>query len=228
MSEKSESFETLRGKFLVLDGPDGAGKSTIAKRVAQRLCSAGLTVQDCRDPGGTCIGDRIRGVLLDHDLSDMAVGCEVLLFMASRAQLLHEVIHPALKAGNVVLCDRFVSSTVAYQGACGARPEDILDLARHAIGDTWPDLTIVLDVRPDVGFDRISRDRTPPGAAAGEGLLDGMERRSRDFHETVRANFLELPAQYPTPVEIVDASVSLDEVVDAVLACLDRFARGTL
>ena len=116
-----KATNTLAGKFIVLDGPDGAGKSEQHRLLAKTLEQAGIDVESCRDPGGTEIGDRIRKVLLDYDLSTMNVSCEALLFMASRAQLIAERIRPALDAGKTVLCDRFVTSTCAYQGAAGYR-----------------------------------------------------------------------------------------------------------
>ncbi len=112
-------MESLGGKFIVFDGPDGCGKTTQRDLLARHLEDQGLNVVTCKDPGGTEIGDRIRHILLDFDLSEMDVCCETLLFMASRAQLVGEVIDPALKQNKVVLCDRFVSATCAYQGAAG-------------------------------------------------------------------------------------------------------------
>ena len=152
MMDATQLADRLRGKFVVFDGPDGAGKSTQRERLAKTLGSAGADVVSGRDPGGTEIGDRIRAVLLDFDLSRMDVGCETLLFMASRAQLVAEVIRPALTVGKTVLCDRFVTSTCAYQGAAGYDPKRIIDLARMAIGDCWPDVTIILDVDVEEGF----------------------------------------------------------------------------
>lgn len=227
-------MDGLRGRFLVLDGPDGAGKTTLGKLLAQRLTAAGLSVVQCKDPGGTKVGDRIRGVLLDFDLSSMDLRCETLLFMASRAQLVAEVIRPALAAGNVVLCDRFISSTCAYQVAAGFDLETILELGRLAVGTTWPALTLVLDVPPDVGFERIHR-RADAGRmvspqvdapVAKTGLLDAMERRPRAFHDQVRANFLALPGRYPAPLEIVNASAPLEQVLEVLWERLERFIKS--
>ena len=212
------AFHPWPGKFLVLDGPDGAGKTTVGKAVADRLTGQGQSVTRCKDPGGTEAGDRIRSVLLDHDLGGMDVRCEVLLFMASRAQLVAEVVAPALKRGDVVLCDRFVSANLAYQCAAGADFDEIISLARYAIGDTWPDLTIVLDVGSELGFSRVGERAKAVKAAPNVDAtgLDAMERRSSAFHQRVRKNFLSLPGRYPSPVEIVDASGSLEEVVNTV------------
>lgn len=227
----SRSLDGLRGKFLVLDGPDGAGKTTVGRLLAQRLTQAGVPVVQCKDPGGTRIGDRVRSVLLDFDLATMDIRCETLLFMASRAQLVAEIIRPALDAGNLVLCDRFISATCAYQAAAGDDFDVIIELGRRAVGTTWPALTFVLDVPPDAGFERLRRRpnarRTaspPPDAPlTPAGRLDAMERRPRAFHDQVRANFLALPGRYPAPVEIVDASTPVEQVIESLWKRLERF-----
>lgn len=208
--------EGKKVKFIVLDGPDGCGKSTQQKLLADHLRGSGDIVLTCRDPGGTATGDRIRSILLDHDLAEMDVNCETLLFMASRAQLVGEIIRPALTEGRTVVCDRFVSSTVAYQGAAGYDPRRVIDLAAFAVGDLWPDLTVILDLDVEEGFRRIGRTPRHAGKhrrkSAGQGALfeggrpaDAMEARPLEFHRRVRELFLELPSFYPAPVTIVDA-----------------------
>jgi len=224
--------DQIRRKFIVLDGLDGSGKSSHHRRLESELFEAGLSVTSCRDPGGTAIGDRIRSVLLDYDLSEMDVNCEAMLFMASRAQLVAEVIRPALAAGNTVLCDRFVSSTCAYQGAAGYDPRRVIELARFAIGDCWPHLTVVLDLDPEVGFQRIGRKPHHAGKnrkkAAGESSLiagtetDAMEARPLEFHRRVRKIFQELPTYYPTPVIAIDASSDAEVVYQRILEGLAR------
>lgn len=263
MSIQNARFRDLAGKFIVFDGPDGSGKTSVRDRVAEHLRAAGVPITTCKDPGGTPIGDRIRSVLLDHDLSDMTVQCETLLFMASRAQLVRQVVLPALKQGHAVLCDRFVSSTCAYQVAAGDDFATILDLARYAIGTTWPDLTLILDVPVEVGFARIGKRTSarreaqlsqeasgglpahPPGAPgsapahpsgatggspasaspSGQPDLDAMERRPSSFHAAVRANFLALPGRYPAPVEVLDATQPLDDIVAEALRRLQRLTQ---
>ena len=227
--------QTLRGKFLAFDGPDGAGKSTQRQRLADALSEAGADVVSCRDPGGTTIGDRVRSVLLDFDLSTMDVNCETLLFMASRAQLVAEIIRPALSAGKTVLCDRFVTSTCAYQGAAGFDPRRVIELARFAIDDFWPDLTLVFDVDADEGFERIgrrphhagkNRQRTTGEATLFEGSQpDAMEARSIDFHRRVREMFLGVHEIYPRPVVTIDGRGEVDEVHARVLEALVSVAR---
>ena len=208
-------LKKLGGKFIVFDGPDGCGKSTQRTLLGRTLADAGLEVVHAKDPGGTVIGDRIRHEILGHDLSMMDPRCETFLFMASRAQLVGEVIEPALRAHNVVLCDRFVSATCAYQGAAGYDIPKIIELARFAIGDTWPDLTIVIDIDVETGFERTGRRRHHAGKHrrkhAGQQTLfddaqpDAMEARPIRFHRRVRKNFLTLPTVYPRPVQIVPA-----------------------
>jgi len=221
------------GKFIVFDGLDGCGKSTQAARLAASLSAAGLDVVTCRDPGGTEIGNRIRSVLLDYDLTTMDVTCEALLFMASRAQLLAEVIGPAVAAGKTVVCDRFVSSTCAYQGAAGFDPARVIELATFVVGDRWPDLTVLLDVAVEEGFERIGRKphhagkhRTRSAGAAGGGMLfadaapDAMEARSTEFHRRVRELFLGIGAYYPRPILTVDGRGDVSAVQGRVLEAI--------
>ena len=207
--------EKLASKFIVLDGPDGSGKSKQIELLSQKLTADGLDVVLAKDPGGTVIGDRVREILLHHDLSRMNVRCEAFLFMASRAQLVGEVITPALEASKVVLCDRFISATCAYQGAGGLDVNRIIELGRYAVGDTWPQLTFILDVPVEEGFRRMGRKPHHAGQHrkrhdASQGLLlpdaqpDAMEARPIDFHRKVRQLFLNLPADYPGRVEVID------------------------
>ncbi len=222
----------LRGKFIVVDGPDGAGKSTQRELLADSLVRAGADIVRCRDPGGTAIGDRIRSVLLDYDLTSMDVRCEAMLFMASRAQLVSEIIQPALQANQTVLCDRYVTSTCAYQGAAGYDPKRVMELARFAIGDTWPSVTLLVDLPAEDGFARIGRKPKHAGKNRGANsgaatLFDGvepdaMEARSTEFHRRVRKIFLEVHAYYPTPVVTVDGRGDRQTVHERILEALAR------
>jgi dTMP kinase len=194
-----DSYQHLAGTFLVIDGPDGAGKTTQQDLLAQTLRSAHLDVRVLRDPGSTAIGDRIRRILLDPQHEEMAVACETLLYMASRAQLAQQLIRPALAQGACVLCDRFISSTIAYQGAGGADIGQILQAGKVAVGDLWPDLTLLLDLPSDAGLSR-SRKR---------GELDRMESKTIQFHQRVRQIFLDQAQADPEHFRIIDASTDV-------------------
>jgi dTMP kinase len=233
------ALERLRGKFVVFDGPDGSGKGTQIAMLADALRAANVPVVLAKDPGGTAIGDQIRHVLLDYDLSKMDVRCETFLFMASRAQLAGEVIRPALARGETVLCDRFISATVAYQGAAGFDPREVIEVGRHAVGETWPDLTIILDLPPEVGFERTGRRaaaggarKEPRGSGGNKGQrrmfddvgTDAMEARPLEFHQRVRQMFRELERVYPRPVVHIDAVGTSGEVYERILKAIDRAA----
>lgn len=235
-NSQMNAMNTLAGKFIVLDGPDGAGKSEQHRLLAKTLEQAGIDVESCRDPGGTEIGDRIRKVLLDYDLSTMNVSCEAMLFMASRAQLIAERIRPALAAGKTVLCDRFVTSTCAYQGAAGYDPRRVVELANFAIDNCWPDVTVIIDVDAETGFARIGRKSHHAGKhrakRVGESMLfegsqpDAMEARSIEFHRKVHAMFLRVHEYYPTPVVTVDGNGDPETVHQRIMDALTGVSTG--
>jgi len=208
--------DKLRGKFLVLDGPDGSGKTVQLSLLAKALESYGIPIVCTRDPGGTRIGDQIRR-LLKYDAEErMDVNTEVMLFMASRAQLVSEIIKPALAEGKMVLCDRFVSSTCAYQGSNGYPTDKIIQLGQFAVGDTWPHLTIIIDVPAEEGLQRAGRkprEKTKINHEdAGQGHLfenagtDRFDSRPLAYHRKVRTEFLKLANYYPGVVKIVNGS----------------------
>lgn len=226
--------ENLRGTFLVMDGPDGAGKTTQLDRLEADLRQAGLDVTRAVDPGGTNTGQAIRDLLLHSKDLQIHPLCETLLFMASRAQLVAELVRPALADGHVVLCDRYVSATLAYQGALGVGPQQIIDLGRIATGELWPDLTIILDIEAQRGIQRVGTGRGKarlkrPALAEGQLALfgdgDRLESRTGDYHDTVRQGFLRLPEHYPGPVAVVDAAGEPDTVNQRIHEVLtNRFA----
>jgi dTMP kinase len=214
-----EPWHKLRGRFLVIDGPDGAGKSTQIAMLAAFLRERGLAVAQTRDPGGTAVGDRIRAILLDNAHAEMAVACETMLYMASRAQLVAEVIRPALERGACVLCDRFVSSTIAYQGAGGADIEAIRRVAEVAVGGVWPDLTVILDLGHDEGLRRAAErvpcpSLSPPVGARGHvrPALDRMESKGDLFHQRVREMFLAQAKEEPDKFAVIDAAGTVEQV----------------
>jgi dTMP kinase len=175
----------LAGRFVVFDGPDGCGKSTQFRRFADWAAAQGVVVTEVREPGGTSIGEQIRAVLLDPRNDAMTVRAEMLLYMASRAQLLEERIRPALLRGELVLADRFVSSTLAYQGTAGGMLRDeIMDVARVAVGDMWPDEIVIFDVDTETAWKRMAASGSHGAEGCGvsstraRGLLAAMPRRS--------------------------------------------------
>ena len=189
-----------KGFFISLDGLDGAGKSTQCRLLADWLRGRGLTVVPCADPGGTEIGDVLRGLLLNHR-GDMTLACEAFLFMASRAQLVSEIIRPALNSGQWVICDRFLLANVVYQGhAGGLDPQQLWTMGRLATGGLEPDLTIVLDLPNEVATARRKVD------------ADRMERRGDDFHARVRAGFRAEARRRPDHIRVVDASRPIEVV----------------
>lgn len=197
----------------MFDGPDGSGKSTQFRRFAAYCRDHGLTVCEVREPGGTDIGEQIRKVLLDPANHDMSVRCEMMLYMASRAQLIAQTIRPALKAGQFVLADRFISSTLAYQGTAGGMSlEEILAVGRVAIGRIWPELTVIFDVDEQAAASRLNP------------LLDRMEQKGAAFHRRVRQGYLDQAAAAPEGHLVVDATAAEDEVFAGLIEGLaDRY-----
>ncbi len=200
---------TTRGKFITFEGPEGGGKSTQIRRLAARLEEAGHHILVTREPGGTPTGEAIRQIL-QHDAVGEPISpeTELLLFEASRAQLVSHVIGPALEKGVWVLCDRFMDSTTAYQGyGRGFDVETVLAINRLAVAGCEPDLTVLLDIETQKGLIRLEgrnrRDKTG---------RDRIEREERAFHERVRAGFLQLAHKWPERIRIVDAMRAEEEV----------------
>jgi dTMP kinase len=194
----------LRGRFIVFDGPDGSGKTTQFQRFAEFAAEHGVTVCQVREPGGTAIGEEVRRLLLsyrDDEQGQMDKRCEMLLFMASRAQLIAQRIRPALEARQLVLADRFISSTLAYQGTAGGIPvADILKVGQVALGPTWPDLVVVFDVDEPTAARRLNP------------LLDRMEAKGAAYHRRVRRGYHEQAENDPNRYLMLDARADADSV----------------
>lgn len=191
--------------FITLEGGEGAGKSTLMKKLAQALRDQGYEVVETRQPGGTRLGEQIREWLLHHR-ADMKIGpyAELMLFLADRTQHIEEVIAPALKSGKIVLCDRFNDSTVAYQGVARGIGSDVVErlciMACHGI---LPQLTLYLDVDPTIGLQR-TRGTAKDSAAAGK--MDRIESEQIQFHQKVRSAMKELAVKHPERIHALDAS----------------------
>jgi dTMP kinase len=185
-----------RGKFITFEGGEGSGKSTHIEQAITRLKEAGHSVLVVREPGGTNVGEQIRHVLqYSKQSTSMVPETELLLFCASRAQLVRELIQPALAEGQVVIADRFFDSTTVYQGVGRKIPSDaVAFINRFAIGDCLPDLTLVIDLDPRIGLER----------ARGRELFDRMESLSSEFYQRVRQGYLDLAAREPQRVKIID------------------------
>jgi len=203
----------MKGLFITLEGTEGSGKSTQISLLAERLRSLGRHVRTLREPGGTPIGEEIRHTLKhSKDNEAMAPETELLLMNASRAQLVREVIRPALAAGEIVLCDRFYDSTTAYQGY--GRQLDlkmVKAIIEVAVGDTRPDLTLLLQVPPEVSTERLlARQSTMPF------VRDRMEEADRSFFERVARGYQAIAAAEPKRGRTIDATGSIAEVSAAI------------
>lgn len=214
----TQSLQHLRGKFIVFDGNEGCGKSTQARLVHQKLQQCGLEVILVRDPGTTRIGEQIRIILLNPQHQEMAMRCEMLLYMAARAQMTYEVIGPALDAGKVVLGDRFISSTLAYQlGGDGLTAHEIRAVGDIAVKQRWPDLTIILDLPVELSSRRVKPKFTLAPDNPGAGVeKDRIEQRSLEYHQQVQQNYLRQAKDHHRKYRVIDASRSVEQVHDDV------------
>ncbi|WP_338544875.1 dTMP kinase [Pseudomonas benzopyrenica] len=211
---------TANGLFITLEGPEGAGKSTNRDYLAELLGASGREVVLTREPGGTPLAERIREILLAPAAEPMAVDTELLLMFAARAQHLAQVVRPALARGALVLCDRFVDATYAYQGGGRGVPvERIATLEAFVLGDLQPDLTLVFDLPVKIGLAR----------AARRGVLDRFEQEQCAFFEAVRQTYLDRAQAVPARYRLIDASRSLAEVqaeLRALVATLEPTLGG--
>lgn len=200
----------MRGVFITLEGADGCGKSTQAARLADALEASGREVVRLREPGGTAISEKVRAILLDPANAEMCPECELMLYEASRAQLVRQVIEPALARGAVVLCDRFYDSTYAYQAGGRSLPEDLVRRA-NALGSCGldPDRTLVFDLDPELAY-----------ARATAGGADRMEAEGLAFQRRVRDAYLRLAQAEPARVRVVDASGEREAVAGRALAAI--------
>lgn len=199
----------MTGLFITFEGPDGAGKTTQVNAFVNKLRTMGHTVLQTREPGGTVISDKIRGLILDPEHTEMADTTEVLLYAASRAQHVRETILPALEKGKIVVCDRFVEASIAYQGyGLGINLEEVRAINQFATGGLVPDRTYLLDLPVAIGRERL-QVRTG---------LDRIEQKGAEYHERVRAGFREIACQHPQRIRVIDASKPVEEVAEEIFA----------
>lgn len=205
--------------FVTIEGPEGSGKSSVTKRVTEILEKEGYEVVLTREPGGTPISEEIRNVILDKANTKMDGMTEALLYAASRRQHLVEKIWPLSKAGKIVISDRFIDSSLAYQGgARGLGIDKILDLNMYATDGYFPDLTLLFDIESELGLARI--------AANSNREVNRLDLEKLDFHKKVRTTFLELAKRFPKRYVVIDASQSFEKVIqDAYHAIKDRLAK---
>ena len=205
--------------FITLEGPEGSGKTTAVEAAVKALQEKGYEIVRTREPGGTPIAEQIRNVILDKANTNMDPRTEALLYAASRRQHLVEKVWPALKEGKIVICDRYLDSSLAYQGgARGLGVDEVLNVNLFATENTWPDLTLLFDIKPEVGLARIASN------ASRE--VNRLDLEKLEFHNKVRDTFLALAKKYPDRYVIIDASQSRDEVAKATLeAIMNRLCK---
>lgn len=208
--ENEENSVDKKGLFITFEGTDGSGKSTQLKLTADYFQKKGYEVISTRDPGGTPLGLKIREILLHHD-GKIADYCELFLYLADRAQHIEEKIIPALKEGKIILCDRYVDSTLAYQGyARGLNPEEILKLNNIVAQSLMPDLTFVFDVSTEVAEQRIGETK------------DRLESEAKEFHQKVKYGFLDLAKKYPERIKVIDANQQIEKVFSDLIKFLEK------
>ncbi len=193
--------------FITFEGPDGSGKSTIIKRVFEKLSKEGYQIVLTREPGGTPIAEKIRDIILDNANQELDARTEALLYAASRRQHLVEKIWPALKEGKIVLCDRFLDSSLAYQG--GGRSlgiQNVLNVNLFATENTYPDLTLFFDISPELGLKRVNQDK--------KRVADRLDNENENFHDKVYEAFKKIVDDNQNRIVTIDASKSIEEVTE--------------
>lgn len=193
--------------FITLEGPEGSGKSSAISIVYEKLLAEGYKIITTREPGGTPISEQIRNVILNKENTSMDIRTEALLFAASRRQHLVEKVWPSLKEGKLVFCDRYLDSSLSYQGhARGLGIEEVLSVNLFATENTFPDLTLLFDIDPEIGLARI--------AANNNREVNRLDVEKLEFHKKVREGYLILQKKYPERIVIIDASKPLNEVAE--------------
>lgn len=205
--------------FISIEGPDGSGKTTIAKMVVDKLNNEGYKTLYTREPGGVKIAENIRDIILDVKNTNLDARCEALLYAASRRQHLVEKVIPALNDGYIVISDRFVDSSLAYQGyARGIGIDEVYSINMFAIDKSWPDLTILLDISPSVGLKRIMENR--------QNEINRLDLEDINFHNKVHQGYEIIKEKYKDRITLVDANKSVDEVFNQVYKLVKNKING--
>ena len=204
-----------KGLFISIEGPDGSGKSTQIENIKQFFYDKGIDIVFTREPGGTAIGERIREIILDKNCSEMDYMTEAMLYAAARSQHVAQVIRPSLEEGKIVICDRFVDSSIAYQGYGRKLGDAVTIINGFAIGKCLPDVTFLMKLDPRIGRRRIDADKQ-----------DRLEREQDDFHIAVFEGYLELEKKYKDRIVGIDASRSIEEIKVDIYKKLEELLKG--
>jgi len=201
----------VKGKLITLEGSEGSGKSTQSALIAEYLKKAGCDVLQLREPGGVKISESIRNLLLDAKNTAMSNECEMLLYMAARGQIVQEVIAPALKSGKIIICDRFLDSTIAYQGyGNGVDIEVIKRTGAFVTKGITPDMTLLFDIEVEKGLSRTNAQK------------DRIEMRSLDYHNKVRQGYLALAKEEPKRIKVIQVDAPKEKIFERVRVHLDK------
>lgn len=206
----------MAGLFITMEGPDGAGKSTQIEKLKDYLSCKGYDIILCREPGGTRISEAIREVILNKEFTEMGYMTELLLYASARSQLVEQVIRPALEDNKIVICDRFVDSSAVYQGiARGLGTELVYEVNRYAIGNTFPDITILLEIQGKEGIYR----------KKNQGNLDRMESENVVFHEKVAEGYHQLANQSANRIYSIDGTQSIDTIHEQIVQLIEEILK---
>lgn len=202
----------MQGKFITLEGPDGSGKSTIINLINEYMRDKGIDIIVTREPGGTTIGEKIRAIILDNDNTNMGAETEALLYAAARGQHIHEKILPALKMGKIVISDRFVLSSLAYQGVGrGLGIENVKMINDFGLRGVYPDLILFFHIDPMITLER----KTTEGG-------DRLEQEGDEFHTKVYEGYMELLKKYPKNIVVIDATRPVEEVLKQAITEIEK------
>lgn len=209
------------GIFITVEGPEGAGKTTIINMIAEELRNDGYDIILTREPGGSPIAEKIRKIILDKEHTEMDSRTEALLYAAARRQHLVERIKPALDKGQVVLCDRFIDASIVYQGfARKIGIDEVLAINRFAIESVMPNLTLYFDIEPEIGLERIRNHR--------QGQVNRLDLETLEFHQMVREGYLQLLNKFPERIKKINANQSIQSVMEEAKHLLLDYLKSNL